>query len=98
MSQFEQLLKALDEPVFEIDASGVVIYATPALSAWTDGDTGYPLADALAADDRPRFQQTLQRIIDGKTANALLEITLADVDGTERPIELKLMSSQHEGG
>ena len=98
MSQFEQLLKALDEPVFEIDASGVVIYATPALSAWTDRDTGYPLADALAADDRPRFQQTLQRIIDGKTANALLEITLADVDGTERPIELKLMSSRREGG
>ena len=98
MSQFEQLLKALDEPVFEIDTSGVVIYATAALSAWTDRDTGYVLADSLSATDRPRFQQTFQRIIDGKTANAQLEIALADVDGTERPIELKLAASKREGG
>ena len=98
MSQFEQLLKSLDEPIFEMDTAGVVLYATPALGAWTDRDTGYVLADALAAGDRPRFQQSLQRIVDGKTANAQLEITLADVDGTVRPIELKLMASRREGG
>ena len=89
---------ALDEPVFEMDAAGVVVYATPALAAWTDRDAGYALADALAAQDRARFKQTLQRIIDGKTANAQLEITLADVDGSERPIELKLLANQREGG
>ena len=98
MSQFERLLQALDEPVFEMDTAGVVIYATPALGAWTDRDTGYDLTDLLATADRPRFQQTLQRIIDGKTTTAHLEITLADVDGTARPIELKLMASRHEGG
>ncbi len=97
MPQFEQLLKALDEPIFEMDTAGVVIYASPALAAWTDRDTGYPLADALTEGDRPRFKQALQRIVDGKTANAELEITLLDVDGTVRPIELKLMASQREG-
>ena len=98
MSQFEQLLKALDEPVFEMNTAGLVVYSTPALSAWTDRDTDYMLADSLAIQDRPRFQQTLQRIIDGKTASAQLEITLSDVDGTWRPIELKLAASRREGG
>ena len=97
MPQFEQLLQALDEPVFEMDAAGVVVYATQALSAWTDRDSGYVFADSLAAADRVRFQQTLQRIVDGKTASAQLEISLADVDGTERPIELKLAANRREG-
>jgi DNA-binding response OmpR family regulator/PAS domain-containing protein len=98
MSQFEHLLNALDEPVFEMDTAGVVVYATPALAAWTDRDTGYALADALGSADRPRFQQTLQRIVDGKTAKAILEITLVDADGSARPIELKLVASQRESG
>jgi len=98
MSQFEQLLTALDEPVFEMDTAGTVIYSTPALAAWTDRDSGYAFASTLATDDRPRFLQTLQRIVDGKTAKAELEITLTDIDGTRRPIELKLMSSKRESG
>ena len=98
MSQFEQLLKALDEPVFEMDTAGVVLYSTPALAAWTDHDTNYLLADSLAAQDRSRFQQTLQRIVEGRTASAQLEITLTDVDGTSRLIELKLAASGREGG
>ena len=98
MSQFEQLLTALDEPVFEMDIEGTVIYSTPALAAWTDRDRGYAFASTLATDDRPRFLQTLQRIVDGKTAKAELEITLTDVDGTRRPIVLKLMSSKRESG
>ena len=98
MRQFEQLLQALDEPVFEMDAAGVVVYATAALGAWTDRDLGYVFAEVLAAVDRTRFLQTFQRLVDGKTANALLEITLSDVDGTLRPIELKLAASRSEGG
>ena len=98
MSQLEQLLKALDEPVFEMDAAGTVVYATPALAAWTDRDIGYSLVDALSAADRSRFQQTLQRIVDGKTASTQLEISLSDVDGTERPIEMKLAAGQRDGG
>ena len=97
MPQFEQILQALDEPLFEIDAAGVVIYATAALAAWTDRDSGYVFADSLAVVDRARFLQSLQRIVDGKTANAQLEISLADVDGSARPIELKLAANQHDG-
>ena len=98
MSQFEQLLTALGEPVFEIDTAGTVIYSTPALAARTDRDSGYDFASTLTTEDRPRFLQTLQRIVDGKTARAELEITLTDVDGTRRQIELKLMSSKRESG
>ncbi len=97
MRQFEQLLQALDEPVFEMDVAGVVVYATAAMDAWTDRDNGYVFAEVLAAADRARFLQTFQRLVDGKTANVVLEIALVDVDGTERPIELKLAASQREG-
>ncbi len=97
MRQFEQLLQALDEPVFEMDVAGVVVYATAAMDAWTDRDNGYVFAEVLAAADRARFLQTFQRLVDGKTANVVLEIALSDVDGTERPIELKLAASQREG-
>ena len=98
MPNFEQLLEALDEPIFEMDTVGVVIYATPALGAWTDRDIGYNLGDVLAAGDRARFQRTMQRIVEGNTADAQLEINLSDVDGTERPIELKLAASRSESG
>ncbi len=98
MSQFEQLLTALGEPVFEMDTAGNVIYSTSALTALTDSDSGYAFATTLALDDRPRFLQTLQRIVDGKTATAELEITLTNVDGTRRQIELRLMSSKRESG
>ncbi|MEQ1516807.1 MAG: response regulator [Usitatibacteraceae bacterium] len=97
MSRFEQLLHSLDEPVFEMDTAGLVVYATPALGAWTDRELGYAFADVLAEDDRVRFQRTFQRIVEGKTAHAQLEINLTDVDGTERAIELKLAASGREG-
>ena len=97
MTRFEQLLLSLDQPVFEMDTGGVLTYATPALAAWIAPKVGYALIDALAAADRPRFKQTLQRIAEGKTASAELEINLADVDGTERPIELKLVASGRDG-
>ena len=98
MPQFEQLLQALDEPVFEMDIAGVVVYATAALGAWTDRDNGYVFAEVLAAADRARFLQTFQRLVDGKTANVVLEIALTDIDGTQRPIELKLAACRREGG
>ena len=97
MSEFEQMLQALDEPVFQMDTTGVVIYATPALGAWADRNIGYNMSDALAAEDRQRFQRTLQRIVEGKTASAELEVMLSDVDGTVRPIGLKLAASGSEG-
>ena len=99
MSAQELLLNALDEPVFEIDAAGHIIYATPALAAWMgrDKDAGdYAIADMLEPGDRPRFQQTLTRLLDGKTATALLEVTL-DAGSAQLSVELKLAASKREG-
>jgi hypothetical protein len=76
MSHQDQLLKALDEPVFEIDAAGVVVFATESMAAWTGRETAYPFADVLAEQDRSRYQQMLARLLDGKTATALLELRL----------------------
>ena len=65
MSQYEQLLKALDEPVFEMDADGRVVFATASMAAWTGKESGYAFAEVLAESDRSRFTQTLKRLLDG---------------------------------
>lgn len=96
MSTQEQLIKALDEPVFEIDADGRVVYATAALARWVGRETDYAIADVLAPEDRSRFKQTLTRILEGKTATALLEVTLT-TESAQVPVELKLASSQRGG-
>ncbi|MEO8102402.1 MAG: PAS domain-containing protein, partial [Betaproteobacteria bacterium] len=96
MSTHEQLIKALDEPVFEIDTAGHVSYATEALAKWVARDRDYPIADILAPGDRSRFGQTLARLVDGKTAIALLEVTLL-TENAQVPVELKLVASQREG-
>ena len=97
MSTHEQLLNALDEPVFEIDAAGRIVYATAALARWVGRETGYSIADILAPGDRSRFEQTLTRLIEGKTATGLLEVTL-NTESAPLPVELKLVASQREGG
>ncbi|HEX4859158.1 MAG TPA: PAS domain-containing protein, partial [Usitatibacteraceae bacterium] len=90
----EQLLAALDEPVFEVDAAGRVLYAAPALAAWVDCPVDAALAEAFDAADRGRFLQMLARISDGKTAQALIEVRLA---GAGIPVEVKLSRGRREG-
>ena len=97
MSHQDQLLKALDEPVFEIDAAGVVVFATESMAAWTGRETAYPFADVLAEQDRSRYQQMLARLLDGKTATALLELRLV-TDAGLLPVEVKLAASQRDAG
>ena len=96
MSTHEQLIKALDEPVFQIDAAGRITYATAALAKWVGRETNYSIAEILAPGDRSRLEQTLARILDGKTATALLEVTLT-TESAQVPAELKLVASQREG-
>ncbi len=91
------LLNALDEPVFEIDPAGRITYTTSALASLIGRETDYAIADAFVPGDRLRFKQTLARILEGKTATALLEITLSIEDALV-PVELKLVPSQREGG
>ncbi len=97
MSTQELLLNALDEPVFEIDPAGRITYATSALASLIGRETDYAIADAFVPGDRLRFKQTLARILEGKTATALLEITLSIADALV-PVELKLVPSHREGG
>jgi DNA-binding response OmpR family regulator/PAS domain-containing protein len=96
MSTHEQLIKALDEPVFEIDAAGRVIYSTAALARWVGHEADYSIASIFAPKERTRFEQTLTRILDGKTATAMLELTLT-TQSAQVPIELKLVANQREG-
>jgi CheY-like chemotaxis protein/PAS domain-containing protein len=97
MSTQEQLLKALDEPVFELDTAGKVVYATNSLHALTGRETGFSFAETLIDSDRARFFQLLKRLADGKTASALADVTM-NINGTPQPMELKLAASQREAG
>lgn len=80
MSRYQQIIAALNEAVFELDVDGRMTYATASTSAWIDrsaeSTAGYLFADALDESDRNRFEQTLKRIVDGKTRDATLEIEL----------------------
>jgi DNA-binding response OmpR family regulator/PAS domain-containing protein len=96
MASLEQLLHALDEPVFEIDERGTVTYATPALAAWIENDNDWSFKESLVEGDRPRFTQMLGRIFEGKTVTMLLELTMT-VHGNPQPVELKLVRGHREG-
>ncbi len=93
----EQLIKALDEPVFEIDAGGQILYATDALSRWRGRAVEGAITDLIAPGERARFEQTLARLLDGKTASTLMELTLA-TESASVPVEVKLTCGQRDGG
>ena len=86
MSRFEQLINALTDPVFELDAEGNIVYATPALAAWTGREfsptSHYPFADILGLKDRTRFNQALKRVVDGKTLKTTIPLELNAKDAT----------------
>ncbi|MBL8521851.1 MAG: response regulator [Betaproteobacteria bacterium] len=93
----ESLLTALDEPVFEIDTDGTVTFASPTFSTWADrgkDEVDYAFADVILEGDRARFSQMVKRIAEGKTANALVEVTLAS---NATPVEVKLARGRREG-
>ena len=81
---------------FEIDPTGRITYATAALTSWVGRETDYAIADVLATGDRTRFEQTLARVLEGKTATALIEVTLSTA-AAQVPVELKLVASQRDG-
>jgi len=80
MPRFEQLINAITDPVFELDAEGNVVYATPALAAWTGREFSptahYRFADILGLKDRTRFNQALKRVVDGKTLKTAIPLEL----------------------
>ena len=97
MSRFEQLINALTDPVFELDTEGNVIYATPALAAWTGREFSptahYPFADILGLKDRTRFNQALKRVVDGKTLKTAIPLELNAKDAmVHGAVELTLIA------
>ena len=93
----EQLIKALDEPVFEINATGRIVYASDALLRWAGPVAEYAVTDILASADRSRFEQTFARLLEGKTKHALIEVTLA-TQSAQVPVELKLAAGAQDAG
>jgi CheY-like chemotaxis protein/PAS domain-containing protein len=106
MAQFDSLLEALDDPVFELDLTGRVVYATPALALWTgrafaaSGTApSYSFADILTSDESSRFQKAFKRIAVSKTDHAVLDMRLTRVevegegerDSESVPVEVKLI-------
>lgn len=97
MSRFEQLINALTDPVFELDTEGNIVYATPALAAWTGREFSptahYPFADILGLKDRTRFNQALKRVVDGKTLKTTIPLELYVKDAaTQGAAELTLIT------
>ncbi len=80
MSHFEQIIAGLTDPVFELNAEGNIVYATPALAAWTGREfsstSHYRFADILGPKDRTRFNQALKRVVDGKTLKTAIPLEL----------------------
>ena len=97
-SRHEQLLLALDEPVFELDAAGMVVYAAPAVKRWTGEENAYAFATRLTPSEQARFAQTLKRVVDGKTLSATMELMLTPADGEPVAVEIKLAAISREGG
>ena len=93
----EQLIKALDEPVFEINATGRIVYASDALLRWAGPVAEYAVTDILASGDRSRFEQTFARLLEGKTKHVLIEVTLA-TQSAQVPVELKLAAGAQDAG
>ena len=93
----EQLIKALDEPVFEINATGRIVYASDALLRWAGPVAEYAVTDILASADRSRFEQTFARLLEGKTKHVLIEVTLA-TQSAQVPVELKLAAGAQDAG
>jgi DNA-binding response OmpR family regulator/PAS domain-containing protein len=103
MSRSEQLLRALNEPVFELAADGRVTYASPALAAWTgrpfDESSPYRFRDALDSQQGNRFEQTFKRVVSAKTLAATVALHWVLADGGEAiPVEVKLVGVGSDGG
>ncbi len=103
-SHLAPLLAALADPIFEIDLTGRVIFATPALALWTgrefdstqpETSKPYLFSDALDSDQSARFQSALKRIAISKTDHATLDMRITPIEGEEAvPVEVKLVGIQ----
>ncbi len=96
MIDIQQLFNALGEPVASLNLNGEIIFATPEIENWT-GKTGrYVFVSTLREDGKRRFEQAFNRVAEGKTSSAIVELMMAANGGTNsvddilRPVEVKL--------
>lgn len=83
-------LDGLDIPVFQLDSAGQLIRSTPIVEKWTGLKQGGVLSSVFSAADRKRFEKSLQRVLEGKTKRAALELTLSPLKGELVPVEIVL--------
>ena len=90
-----KILSSLNEPIFELDSEGSVVFATPAIADWTGieflANAPYRFADTLAGKDRTRFNQAFKRILEGRTLKTSITLRLNAKDATKQgAVELTL--------
>lgn len=92
-------ITALNEPVFESDLAGHIVFATAAMLDLFGLDA--LKADALVIDyiadaDRTRFSQTFKRVADGKTPSGVIDAKLARDAETEYEVMLVPLTGANE--
>ena len=89
------ILASLNQPIFELDFDGKVIFATPALAQWTGREfspaSAYNFAEVLSSKDRMRFNQALKRLVSGEASRASVALQLKSKGAAEQgSVELTL--------
>ena len=91
------VLQTIGEVIFQTDSSGRLSFLTPAWESMTgisiNHALGHPLADFLAASDRPRFSQSLHQTQQGATAGRL-ELRLQTVGGELKDVIIRLRATR----
>jgi PAS domain S-box-containing protein len=91
-----QVLEALNEALYIIDAAGRLQFCNAALARLTGYAAGAllgrPSLDLYAVEDRPAVLDRRTRAFRGEPVPSLLEATLVRHDGARLPVELSLSS------
>ncbi len=78
VESFKRIVESLKVAVALADAKGALLFANPAYSEATSQQQGASLDAAFAGDDRKRILQAVARVSEGKSASAVLDVTLQD--------------------
>jgi PAS domain S-box-containing protein len=96
-----QVLEALNEAVYIIDADGRIQFCNAALAQLTgyimSTLLGRPSLDLYAPEDQPAVFDRRTRAFRGEPVPSLLEATLVRHDGARLSVELSLSSLMHAG-
>jgi PAS domain S-box-containing protein len=96
-----QVLDALNEALYVIDAGGRIQFCNAALARLTGYAAGAlldrPSLDLYAPEDQPALVDRRTRAFRGESVPPLLEATLVRHDGTRIPVELSLASLTRGG-